>query len=56
MAFKGISTLCVHIQFCPQSGGRLSPLQNCSGGISSICDNGGAGGDTYEISSTKLIT
>lgn len=55
IAFNGISTVCVHIQFKPQFGGRLSPLQNCSGGMSWICDNIGAGGDTYEISSINEI-
>lgn len=56
MALSGMSIVCVHMQFGPQSGGLLSPLQNCSGGISSICDRGGAGGDLYDISSIKLIT
>lgn len=56
MAFSGISILCVHIQFGPQSAGRLSPLQNCSGLISSYCDTSGAGGDKYEISSISDIT
>lgn len=53
-AFSGISTLCVHIQFCPQLLGLLSPLQNCSGFMSSYCERGGAGAAIYEISSIKL--
>lgn len=55
IAFNGMSTVCVHIQFSPQSGGRLSPLQNCSGGMSCNCEIIGAGGDTYEISSISEI-
>lgn len=46
IAFSGMSTVCVHIQLAPQSGGRLSPLQNCSDGMSLICDSIGDGGDT----------
>lgn len=56
IAFTGISILCVHIQLAPQLAGRLSPLQNCSGLISSYCDSNGAGGDKYEISSISDIT
>lgn len=56
IALSGISILCVHMQLAPQSAGRLSPLQNCSGLISSYCDNSGAGGDKYEISSISEIT
>lgn len=44
------------MQFGPQSAGRLSPLQNCSGLISSYCDSSGAGGDRYEISSISEMT
>lgn len=55
IAFNGMSTLCVHMQFISQFGGRLSPLQNCSAGMSSICEIIGAGGDTYEISSISEI-
>ena len=56
IALCGMSTLCVHIQLAPQSAGLLSPLQNCSGGISSICDKGGEGGNVKEISSTSDMT
>lgn len=56
IALSGISILCVHIQLVPQSAGRLSPLQNCSGFISSYCDSSGAGGDKYEISSINDMT
>lgn len=56
MALNGMSTLWVHMQFAPQSAGLLSPLQNCSGGISSICDKRGDGGNVKDISSTKDIT
>lgn len=56
IAFNGISILCVHMQFGPQSAGRLSPLQNCSGLISSYCEMSGAGADRYEISSMRDIT
>lgn len=45
MASRGMSILCVHIQFAPQSAGRLSPLQNCSGFMSSYWDSNGAGAD-----------
>lgn len=45
IAFNGISILCVHMQFGPQSAGRLSPLQNCSGLISSYWEMSGAGAD-----------
>lgn len=55
-ALCGISTWCVHMQLAPQSAGLLSPLQNCSGGMSSICESGGAGGNVNEISSTREIT
>lgn len=55
-AFSGISILCVHMQLVPQSAGRLSPLQNCSGLMSSYCERSGAGGDKYEISSIKEMT
>lgn len=51
-----MSILCVHMQFGPQSAGRLSPLQNCSGLISSYCEMSGAGADRYEISSIREIT
>lgn len=44
------------MQFGPQSAGRLSPLQNCSGLISSYCEMSGAGADRYEISSMSEIT
>lgn len=44
MAFSGISTLWVHMQLGPQSGGRLSPLQNWFGSISSNWERIGAGG------------
>lgn len=56
MAFNGISTLCVHMQLAPQLAGRLSPLQNCSGLMSSYCERSGVGGDRYEISSINEIT
>lgn len=56
MALSGMSTLWVHMQLGPQSAGRLSPLQNCSGSMSSYCDISGAGGDRYEISSMREIT
>lgn len=56
MALYGMSTLCVHMQLAPQSAGLLSPLQNCSGGMSSICESGGDGGNVKEISSTSDIT
>lgn len=55
MAFRGISTLWVHMQLGPQSAGRLSPLQNWLWSMSSYWDKIGAGGETYEISSTRLI-
>jgi len=55
-ALCGMSTWCVHMQLAPQSAGLLSPLQNCSGGMSSICESGGAGGNVNEISSTREIT
>lgn len=55
MAFNGMSTLWVHMQLGPQSGGRLSPLQNWLWSMSSYWERIGAGGDTYDISSTKLI-
>lgn len=56
IAFSGMSILCVHIQLVPQLAGRLSPLQNCSGFISSYWDRSGAGGDKYEISSINEMT
>lgn len=56
IAFTGISILWVHMQLAPQLAGRLSPLQNCSGLISSYWDSNGAGGDKYEISSISDIT
>lgn len=56
MALWGMSTLWVHMQLAPQSAGLLSPLQNCSGGISSIWESGGAGGKVKDISSTKEMT
>lgn len=46
IAFNGMSTVCVHMQLAPQFGGRLSPLQNCSAGMSFIWDSIGDGGDT----------
>ena len=55
MAFSGTSTMWVQRQFGAQSAGLLSPLQNWSGEMSFSCDIGGAGGDTYEISSIKDI-
>ena len=55
IAFSGMSTVWVHMQFCAQFGGRLSPLQSCSGGTSSICERSGAGAETYEISSMSDI-
>jgi len=55
-ALYGISTWCVHMQLAPQSAGLLSPLQNCSGGMSLSCESGGAGGNVNEISSTREIT
>lgn len=51
-----MSILCVHIQFGPQSAGRLSPLQNCSGLISSYWEMSGAGADKYDISSISEMT
>ena len=56
MEFIGMSTLWVHIQLAPQSAGLLSPLQNCSGGISASWDIGGDGGNVNEISSTNEMT
>lgn len=56
IAFNGISILWVHMQFGPQSAGRLSPLQNCSGLISSYCEMSGAGADRYDISSMSEMT
>lgn len=55
IAFNGMSTVCVHMQFMPQFGGRLSPLQNCSGGMSCSCESNGDGADTYDISSISDI-
>lgn len=56
IAFNGMSILCVHMQFGPQSAGRLSPLQNCSGFISSYWEMSGAGADKYDISSISEMT
>ena len=51
----GMSTLCVHMQLAPQLAGLFSPLQNCSGGMSSICEISGADGKVKEISFTRDV-
>lgn len=56
IALYGMSTIWVHIQFCPQSGGLLSPLQKTSWSISSIWESGGEDGNVNDISSMRLIT
>lgn len=56
MEFSGTSIMCVQRQSTGQSAGLLSPLQNSSGDSSCICESGGAGGELYDISSTKLMT
>lgn len=53
IAFNGRSIVWVQAQSGPQFGGGLSPLQNCSGGISYGWDRGGAGGNVNDIPSTN---